>query len=79
MRGGVAPTPALGSLLDAITGAGTPAVRHTVFHYGDEAVSVTISPAAGVDALYAPRRTVIDAVIADAAVRAGAVVGSAPR
>ena len=61
-------------LLDDVVAAGTPAVRHTVFHYGDDAVSVSIRPAAGIDALYAPRRTVIDAVIADAAVRAGAVV-----
>jgi len=61
-------------LLDTIVAAGTPAVRHTVFHYGQDAVSVSIRPAAGVDALYAPRRTVLDAVIVDAAVAAGAVV-----
>ena len=61
-------------LLDAIVAAGTPAVRRTVFHYGRDAVSVSIRPAAGVDALYAPRRTLLDAVIVDAAVEAGAVV-----
>jgi flavin-dependent dehydrogenase len=61
-------------LLDAIIAAGTPAVRHTVFHYGNDAVSVSIRPAAGVDALYAPRRTLLDSVIVDAAVEAGAVV-----
>jgi flavin-dependent dehydrogenase len=61
-------------LLDAIVAAGTPAVRHTVFHYGPDAVSVSIRPAAGVDALYAPRRTVLDRVIVDAAVGAGAEV-----
>lgn len=61
-------------LLDAITAAGTPAVRRTVFHYGDEAVPLAIRPADGVDALYAPRRTLIDSVIAQAAMDAGAVI-----
>jgi flavin-dependent dehydrogenase len=36
-------------------------------------VSVSIRPAAGVDALYAPRRTVLDAALVDAAALAGAV------
>jgi flavin-dependent dehydrogenase len=61
-------------LLDTVVAAGTPAVRRTVFHYGRDAVSVSIRPAAGVDALYAPRRTLLDSVIADAAIEAGAVV-----
>jgi 2-polyprenyl-6-methoxyphenol hydroxylase-like FAD-dependent oxidoreductase len=60
-------------LLDTIVAAGTPAVRRTVFHYGRDAVSVSIRPAAGVDALYAPRRMLLDTVIADAAIEAGAV------
>jgi flavin-dependent dehydrogenase len=59
-------------LLDRIVAAGTPPVRHTAFHYGSDTVSVSIRPAAGVDALYAPRRTLLDAVIADAAAEAGA-------
>jgi flavin-dependent dehydrogenase len=61
-------------LLDAVIEAGTPAVRHTDFHYGDEVVSVSIRPTAGVDALYAPRRTVLDSLIVDAAIAAGATV-----
>lgn len=61
-------------LLDAVVAAGTPAVRHTIFHYGRDDVPVSIRPAAGVDALYAPRRTVLDAAIADAAIEAGATV-----
>jgi flavin-dependent dehydrogenase len=60
-------------LLAAVVGAGTPAVRHTDFHYGDDRVSVSIGPNAGVDALYAPRRTMLDALIVDAAREAGAV------
>jgi flavin-dependent dehydrogenase len=61
-------------LLDRIVAAGTPPVRRTAFHYGSDTVSVSIRPAAGVDALYAPRRTLLDAVIADAAAEAGAEV-----
>jgi 2-polyprenyl-6-methoxyphenol hydroxylase-like FAD-dependent oxidoreductase len=61
-------------LLDRIVAAGTPPVRRTAFHYGSDIVSVSIRPAAGVDALYAPRRTLLDAVLADAAAEAGAEV-----
>ena len=58
-------------VLDAVADAGTPPVRRTVFHYGAESIGVSIRPSAGVDALYAPRRTVIDALLVDAAQRAG--------
>jgi flavin-dependent dehydrogenase len=61
-------------LLDRIVAAGTPPVRHARFDYGCEAVSVTLRPAAGVDALYAPRRTVLDPVLVEAAREAGARV-----
>ena len=73
MRGGVLQLQRWG-LLDAVVAAGTPPVRRTVFHYGAETVGVSIRPSAGVDALYAPRRTVIDALLVDAAQRAGATV-----
>jgi flavin-dependent dehydrogenase len=59
-------------LLDRLVAAGTPPVRRTSFHYGADTVSVSIRPVAGVDALYAPRRTLLDAVLADAAIEAGA-------
>jgi 2-polyprenyl-6-methoxyphenol hydroxylase-like FAD-dependent oxidoreductase len=61
-------------LLDAVVAAGTPAIRRTVFHYGTESVPVTLRPAFGVDALRAPRRTVLDSLLADAAAGAGATV-----
>jgi 2-polyprenyl-6-methoxyphenol hydroxylase-like FAD-dependent oxidoreductase len=61
-------------LLDHVTAAGTPAIRRTLFHYGDEPVSVSIRPAAGVDALYAPRRTLIDRLLVEAASAAGASI-----
>ena len=73
MRGGVLQLQRWG-VLDAVADAGTPPVRRTVFHYGAESVAVSIRPSAGVDALYAPRRTVIDALLVDAAQRAGATV-----
>jgi flavin-dependent dehydrogenase len=59
-------------VLDDIRAAGTPPVRTTVFHYGDDAIRVPIKPADGVDALYAPRRTVLDPALRRAAVEAGA-------
>ena len=73
MRGGVLQLQRWG-LLGDIVAAGTPAVRRTIFHYGGEEVSVSIRPAAGVDALYAPRRTLLDTVIANAATVAGATI-----
>jgi flavin-dependent dehydrogenase len=73
MRGGAVQLRRWG-LLDQVIAAGTPPIRRTVFHYGDEITTVSIKPAAGVDALYAPRRTVLDRILVDAAVAAGAEV-----
>jgi len=61
-------------LLDAIKSAGTPRIETTTFHYGDEALDIRIKPRDGVDALYAPRRTLLDPLLADSAVGAGAEV-----
>ena len=73
MRGGVIQLARWG-LLDALRVVGTPAIHRAVFHYGDDAVAVSIRPAGGVDALYAPRRTVLDPLLVDEAARAGAQV-----
>ena len=54
-----------------VIAAGTPAVRRTRFTYADDEVTVTIKPSHGVDALYAPRRTVLDPILVDAAVGRG--------
>ena len=62
-------------LLEAIRAAETPAIPKTSFHYGDETIEVSIKERDGVDALYAPRRTVLDSVLVDAAVAAGADQG----
>ena len=73
MRGGVVQLQRWG-LLDAVIGAGTPPVRATTFMYAGAAVRVPVKPRHGVDALYAPRRTVLDPILVDAARAAGAVV-----
>jgi menaquinone-9 beta-reductase len=58
-------------VLDAIREAGTPQIRRTVFHYGDETVEVDIRPTPESDGLYAPRRTVLDLALVRAAAEAG--------
>src|SRR5438874_670467 len=58
-------------LLDRVRAAGTPPVHRTTFHYQDAVVPITIKPSNGVDALYAPRRTVIDPILVNAAIEAG--------
>ncbi len=73
MRGGALQLARWG-LLEHIAAAGTPPVRTTTFHYGGEAVEVAIKPRDGVDALFAPRRTLLDRVLVDAADAAGAHV-----
>ena len=73
MRGGVLQLRRWG-LLNAVTDAGTPPVRRAVYHYGADSDVVSIRPSSGVDALYAPRRTVLDALLVDAAQQAGATV-----
>jgi flavin-dependent dehydrogenase len=79
MRGGVLLLTRWG-LLGRLTDAATPPVRRTTFHYGADAtapaesVPVTIKPTFGVEALYGPRRTVLDAALVDAAAAAGAEV-----
>jgi 2-polyprenyl-6-methoxyphenol hydroxylase-like FAD-dependent oxidoreductase len=61
-------------LLDRLRAAGTPPVHRVTFTYPDALVPITIKPSNGVDALYAPRRTVIDPMLATAASEAGADV-----
>ncbi len=61
-------------ILDAVRAAGTPSIRTTAFHYGDESIAIPIKERDGVDALYAPRRTVLDSILLDGAEKAGAEV-----
>ena len=61
-------------LLDTIRDAGTPVANRVVFHYGDVEVAIEVPPRGPVDGLYAPRRTLLDATLVDAARQAGADV-----
>jgi 2-polyprenyl-6-methoxyphenol hydroxylase-like FAD-dependent oxidoreductase len=61
-------------LLDRITAAGTPPVTRTTFHYTTGSTTIDIEPGGGIDALYAPRRTVLDPLLATSAEEAGAAV-----
>src|ERR1051325_4940103 len=73
MRAGVLQLKRWG-LIPGIDAAGTPAIRSTTFHYGNQTFQVAIKPEHGFDCLYAPRPTVLDRQLADAARRAGADV-----
>jgi len=73
MRAGVMQLDRWG-LLDRVIASGAPAIRTTTFHYGEEAVEIPIQERYGVDALYAPRRTVLDRILANAAVESGASI-----
>jgi flavin-dependent dehydrogenase len=65
MRAGVLQLDRWG-LLSRITAAGTPAVTGTTFHYADGVESVDLAAP-----LYAPRRTVLDPLLLDAALESG--------
>jgi 2-polyprenyl-6-methoxyphenol hydroxylase-like FAD-dependent oxidoreductase len=73
MRGGVQQLHRWG-LLDRLKAEGTPTVRSTSFHYGDEFIKIPIMPRGGIEGLYGPRRTVLDRLLVDAAREAGAQV-----
>jgi 2-polyprenyl-6-methoxyphenol hydroxylase-like FAD-dependent oxidoreductase len=59
-------------VLDTVVAADTPLVRTTTFHYGDEEIRIPLKPRDGVAGLYAPRRRVLDRILADAAAASGA-------
>ncbi|WP_112322037.1 NAD(P)/FAD-dependent oxidoreductase [Oceanibium sediminis] len=61
-------------VLDAVIDAGTPAVRQTRFVYDGTAFDIDLSGDGGTDALYAPRRWLLDSLLVDAARQAGAEV-----
>ena len=61
-------------LLAALDATGTPAITTSTFHYGAETVHVTLRPVHDTHALYAPRRTVLDPLLLDAAEHDGVEV-----
>ena len=70
MRGAVLQLARWG-VLPAVVAAGTPPVRSTTFSYSTGDTTVAIEPRYGVEALYAPRRTVLDRILVDAAMESG--------
>lgn len=73
MRAGVLQLARWG-LLDRVIAAGTPPIHRTTFRYGGATIPIPIKAGAGVDALYAPRRTILDPIVVDAAIAAGAEI-----
>jgi 2-polyprenyl-6-methoxyphenol hydroxylase-like FAD-dependent oxidoreductase len=61
-------------LLAPLRAAGTPATRRVRFDTGQVVLHGHFPPWQGVDALYSPRRTVLDALLVDAARTAGAEI-----
>lgn len=61
-------------LLDGLVAAGTPPTREVRFDAGGVTLRGSFPAYDGVDALYSPRRTVLDALLVDAARAAGAQV-----
>ena len=70
MRGGVLQLHRWG-LLDHVIAAGTPPISRTTIHYGDTVDTIPIKPKGGVPCLFAPRRTVLDTILVEAAEEAG--------
>lgn len=61
-------------VLPGVIAAGTTPVRKATFVYGEDSLSLPIVSRDGIDALYAPRRHVLDRLLVDAAAGAGADV-----
>jgi menaquinone-9 beta-reductase len=70
MRGAVTQLHRWG-LLPGVIAAGTPKIGTTTFHLPGAVTTVDVRSRDGVDALYAPRRTVLDPLLVDAARQAG--------
>jgi len=73
MRGGVLQLHKWG-VLDSVKVAGAVPIRQTTFYYGDDLLTIPIKPRDGIDALYAPRRALLDRLLVDCAIASGAHV-----
>ncbi len=73
MRGAVVQLDRWG-LLGRLEAAGTPVVRTTSFHYAEREVRIELQPRDGIAGLLAPRRSLLDRLLVDAARGAGAEV-----
>jgi 2-polyprenyl-6-methoxyphenol hydroxylase-like FAD-dependent oxidoreductase len=63
-------------LLDQVLASGAPAIRRVTFTAAGESTTRAVKHKAGVDLLVAPRRYVLDTIVAEAAARAGVLVRS---
>jgi len=61
-------------LLQAVLDSGAPAIREVTFTVEGESSTRTIKDKSGVDLLVAPRRHILDAIVAEAAAAAGAAL-----
>jgi flavin-dependent dehydrogenase len=61
-------------LLDDVVATGCPPIESYLFDFGPLTIRGTTRPVDGVTTAYAPRRTVLDAILVEAAARAGAEV-----
>jgi flavin-dependent dehydrogenase len=61
-------------LLDEVTATGCPPIDTYAFNFGPFTIAGTPRPSDGISTAYAPRRTVLDKILVDAADRAGAEV-----
>jgi 2-polyprenyl-6-methoxyphenol hydroxylase-like FAD-dependent oxidoreductase len=59
-------------LLEKVIAAGTPPIKDITLGFGDERIRFEVKAEYGVDTLYAPRRHVLDGIILEAAISAGA-------
>ena len=60
------------NLLDKLSATGCPAIQRVTADYGAIAISGRPSPVDGTDIMYSPRRTILDALLVEAARAAGA-------
>src|SRR3712207_138171 len=72
-RGGVVQLARWG-LLDEVIASGAPPIRQVVFRAGDAEDIRAVKPRDGVDHLIAPRRYVLDRILAETAAAAGATI-----
>ena len=61
-------------LLDAVLASGCPPIEHYSFDFGPVVISGTTRPVEGHTTAYAPRRTVLDKILVNAAAAAGATI-----
>ncbi len=59
-------------LLDRVLESGAPPIRRVSFHVGDDVTTKVVKASAGIDLLVAPRRHILDTILVEAAIEAGA-------